>query len=73
MVNEMYRVRKEKSAFKVTIQMFYVYCLIIYRFNWRLEKMCFVKYYVSEDMSSILESSGGVDTLRNFSAYHEPA
>ena len=29
------------------------------------EKMCFVKYHVSEDNSSIVESSGGV------SAYHE--
>ena len=37
------------------------------------EKMCFVKYHVSEDKSSIVESSGGVHTLRNTSAYHEPA
>ena len=37
------------------------------------EKMCFVKYHVSEDKSSIVESSGGVQTLRNISAYHEPA
>ena len=37
------------------------------------EKMCFVKYHVSEDKSSIAESSGGVQTLRNVSAYHEPA
>ena len=36
------------------------------------EKMCFVKYHVSEDKSSIVESSGGVQTLRNVSAYHEP-
>ena len=35
--------------------------------------MCFVKYHVSEDKSSIVESSGGVQTLRNVSAYHEPA
>ena len=35
--------------------------------------MCFVKYHVSEDRSSIVESSGGVETLRNVSAYHEPA
>ena len=27
------------------------------------EKMCFVKYHVSEDRSSIVESSGGVETL----------
>ena len=37
------------------------------------EKMCFVKYHVSEDKSSIVEASGGVETLRNISAYHEPA
>ena len=37
------------------------------------EKMCFVKYRVSEDKSSIVESSGGVQTLRNVNAYHEPA
>ena len=37
------------------------------------ENMCFVKYHVSEDKSSIVESSGAVQTLRNFSAYHEPA
>ena len=37
------------------------------------EKMCFVKYHVSEDRSSIAEWSGGVDTLRNVSAYHKPA
>ena len=37
------------------------------------EKMCFVKYHVSEDRSSIVESSRGVETLRNVSAYHKPA
>ena len=37
------------------------------------EKMCVVKYHVSEDKSSIVESSGGVQTLHNVSAYHEPA
>ena len=36
------------------------------------EKMCFIKYHVSEDKSSIVELSGGVETLRNVSAYHEP-
>ena len=36
-------------------------------------EMCFVKYNVSEDKSSIVESSGGVQTLRNISAYHESA
>ena len=36
------------------------------------EKICFVKYLVSEDKSSNVESSGGVQTLRNVSAYHEP-
>ena len=35
--------------------------------------MCFVKYHVSEDQSSIVESSGGVQTLRNVSAYNEAA
>ena len=35
------------------------------------EKVCFIKYHVSEDKSSIVESSGGVETLRNVSAYHE--
>ena len=34
--------------------------------------MCFVKYHVSEDKSSIVESSGGVQTLCNVSVYHEP-
>ena len=37
------------------------------------EKMCFVKYHVSEGESNIVESSRGVQTLRNVSAYHEPA
>ena len=37
------------------------------------EKMCFVKYHVSEDRSSIVAPSGGVQTLRKVSAYHEPA
>ena len=37
------------------------------------EKMCFVKYHVSEDRSSIAESSRVVQALRNVSAYHEPA
>ena len=36
------------------------------------EKMCFIKYHVSEDKSSVVESSGGVQTLHNVSAYHEP-
>ena len=35
-------------------------------------KKC-VKYHVSEDRSSIVELSEGVETLRNVSAYHEPA
>ena len=35
--------------------------------------MCFVKYHASEVKLSIVESSGGVQTLRNVSAYHEPA
>ena len=34
------------------------------------ENMYFVKYHISEDKSSIVESSGGVQTLRNVSAYH---
>ena len=37
------------------------------------EKICFVKYHVSEDRSSIVESPGGVQTLRNVSAYYELA
>ena len=37
------------------------------------EKMCFVKYHVSEERSGIIELSGGVGTLCNVSAYHEPA
>ena len=36
------------------------------------EKMCFVKYHVSEDKLSIVESPGGVQTLLNVSDYHEP-
>ena len=38
-----------------------------------VKKICFVKYHVSEDRSSIEESSGGVQTLRNVSAHHESA
>ena len=34
------------------------------------DKMCFAKYHVLEDRSSIIELSGGVGTLRNVSAYH---
>ena len=37
------------------------------------EKMCFIKYYVSDDRLSIIVLSGGVGTLRNVSAYHELA
>ena len=29
------------------------------------KNMCFVKYHVSEDQSSIVESSGGVQTLHS--------
>ena len=36
------------------------------------EKMCFVKYHVSEDESSVVRMTGGVQTLRNVSAYKEP-
>ena len=37
------------------------------------EKMCFDKYHVSEDRSSILElSCGGAGTLHNVSVYREP-
>ena len=36
------------------------------------EKMCLIKYHVSEDRSSIIELSGGVETLRSVSAYYEP-
>ena len=36
-------------------------------------KICIVKYHVSEDRSSIVESSGGVETLRNVGPYHEPS
>ena len=35
------------------------------------EEIRFVKYQVSEDRSSIVEVSGGMETLRNVSAYHE--
>ena len=37
------------------------------------DKMCFIKYHVSEDRASIIELSGGVGMLRCVSAYHEPA
>ena len=37
------------------------------------EKMCFVKYHVSEDKSSIVEALGGLQTLSNVSTYHKPA
>ena len=36
-------------------------------------KMCFIKYHISEDRSSIIELSEGVGTIRSVSAYHEPA
>ena len=36
------------------------------------EKMCFVKYHVTEDQSNIVRLHGGVQTLRNVSAYKEP-
>ena len=36
------------------------------------EKMCFMKYHVSEDKLSIVEAPGGVQTLYNVSAYHKP-
>ena len=36
------------------------------------EKICFVKYHVSEDQSSVVRMTGGVQTLRNVSAYNEP-
>ena len=36
------------------------------------EKMCFVKYHVSEDESSVMTITCGVQTLRNVSAYKEP-
>ena len=36
------------------------------------EKMCFVKYHISEDRLSIIELAGGVGTLRNVSTYHKP-
>ena len=35
--------------------------------------MCFIKYHVSENSSSIVELAGGVGTLRCVSASHEPA
>ena len=35
------------------------------------EKMCFIKYHVSEDKLSIIELSQGVVTLRSVSTYHE--
>ena len=45
----------------------------IQRDNSNGEKMCFIKYHVSENMSSIVELTGGVGTLRCVSTYHEPA
>ena len=37
------------------------------------EKMCFIKYRVSEVRSSIVEFAAGVGTPRCVSAYHESA
>ena len=37
------------------------------------EKMCFIKYRVSKNRSSIIEVVGGVGMLRCVCAYHEPA
>ena len=37
------------------------------------EKLCFIKYHVSEDRSSIVELTGGVGTLRCVGVYHKPA
>ena len=36
------------------------------------EKICFAKYHVSEDQSSVVRMTGGVQTLRNVSVYNEP-
>ena len=36
------------------------------------EEMCFVKYHVSEEKSNIVESSVGVETMRNFRAHNQP-
>ena len=36
------------------------------------EKMYIVKYHVSEDESSVVRMTGGVQTLHNVSAYKEP-
>ena len=72
-VNEVNVTRKETRVLKVTIRMFWMYWLNIYRFNWRLEKMCFIKYHVSKDRSGIVELAGGVGTLRCVSAFHKPA
>ena len=35
--------------------------------------ICFIKYHVSEDTSSIIELAGDVGTLRSVSAYQEPS
>ena len=37
------------------------------------EQMCFIKYHVSEDRSSIVEFSWWCEPLRCVSAYHEAA
>ena len=45
----------------------------MFRVYWRYgEEMCFIEYRVSDDRPSIVELSGGVETLRPVSAYHEP-
>ena len=40
--------------------------------EWYGEKMCFVKYHVSEDETSVVRMTGGVQKLRNVSAYKVP-
>ena len=40
--------------------------------EWYGEKMCFVKYHVSEDQSIVVRMTGGLQMLHNVSAYNEP-
>ena len=68
-------VNEEKKTCKAILQMFCVMAdhLPIQVATRCGAKMCVVKYHVSEDKSNIVESSGGVQTLRNVGAYYEPA
>ena len=69
MVNEMNVARKEKGIQGDNSD---VLSVLADHLPIQLATRYFVKYHESEDKLSIVASSGGVETLRNVSAYREP-